>query len=144
MEIGIGIGTSISKQQLINLFDYDTMSFGSVAGGIVSKLGNEETSLETTSVFSQQGVLLYDKFAYPANYKIVFYAKSDLATTGIQSIGDNGNTATEIESHNLTTDYQRYEYNINITGISLRLYFVGTGVSIGTFFYIKDLKIYAI
>lgn len=141
--LGVKIGTSIARKTYTNLFNYDTAILGG-ANGTSSKEGDGVILFTLATVATAAGTIISSVLSAGKKYKILFEAKSDTITGLPQSIGDNANTSTAVNTQNLNTSYQIYEYIINPTQTGCRLYFFanGFGAIVGSEIRYRNIRIY--
>lgn len=145
MNIGIGIYVGSAKRSTPeNLFDYDTKTVSSDGRGTVTKPGNNVVQYVTNTVGSTQGISIQTFLQAGKSYKVIFDANSDTITGEVRSIGDNANTVVAIETHDLSTSYQRYEYDIAATQQTMRMYFASTNAVVGSIILYRNIRVYEI
>ena len=98
--------------------------------GTVSQ-ADEQTTYTITNVVTRQGPYITNILTSGKTYRVMFEAKSDDFTGIINSVGDLDVAYYAVSSPELSSSWNKYEFIINVTQSTLRLYFELSGHSIG-------------
>lgn len=138
-----GIGYSLSKQTLVNIFDYDTATIATDGRGTIDKVGDGVIEYTVVTVgTTANGGIINGLLEAGKTYRVLFKAKSDTMNGGIHSLGDIANTVVANKTQNLTAEYQTHDFTITPTQTTLRMYFQSAGAIIGSVLSYKDIVIY--